>query len=68
MLGGLIVSTHRGLEVLVKAGVGAKKLNRVADAAIGDIAPQRARSVLRPSPRRGLGHSVTQGERQAPRL
>ncbi|GAA3600456.1 TetR/AcrR family transcriptional regulator [Kineosporia mesophila] len=37
-LGGLVVTTHRGLEALAKAGVGAQTLNRIADAAIDSIA------------------------------
>ncbi|WP_430785221.1 TetR/AcrR family transcriptional regulator [Actinoplanes sp. G11-F43] len=36
-LGGLIVATHRGLEALGKAGVGAVTRNRIADAAIDSI-------------------------------
>jgi TetR/AcrR family transcriptional regulator, transcriptional repressor for nem operon len=38
VLGGLIVTTHRGIEALAKAGVDAKTLNRIADAAIDNIA------------------------------
>ena len=38
VLGQLIVTTHRGLEALNKAGVDASTLNRVADAAIDGIA------------------------------
>ncbi|MDX3764059.1 TetR/AcrR family transcriptional regulator [Streptomyces sp. NPDC002917] len=37
-LGGLILTTHRGLEALAKAGVDAKTRNRIADAAIDSIA------------------------------
>jgi TetR/AcrR family transcriptional regulator, transcriptional repressor for nem operon len=37
-LGGLILATHRGLEALAKAGVGTETLNRIADAAIDNIA------------------------------
>jgi AcrR family transcriptional regulator len=37
-LGGLILTTHRGLEALAKAGVDAAKRNRIADAAIDSIA------------------------------
>jgi len=37
-LGGLIVATHRGLEAMAKAGVDAKTLNGIADAAIDTIA------------------------------
>ncbi len=37
-IGGLILATHRGLEALAKAGVGAKTLNRIADAVIDNIA------------------------------
>lgn len=38
VLGGLILTTHRGLEALAKAGVDAKVMNRIADAAIDSIA------------------------------
>ena len=38
VLGGLIVTTHRGLEALAKAGVDTQTLNRIADAAIDNIA------------------------------
>ncbi len=38
VLGGLIVTTHRGLEALAKAGVDAGTLNRIADATIDTIA------------------------------
>jgi TetR/AcrR family transcriptional repressor of nem operon len=38
VLGGLIVTTHRGIEALAKAGVDATRLNRIADAAIDNIA------------------------------
>ncbi|WP_329141410.1 hypothetical protein OG552_32270 [Streptomyces sp. NBC_01476] len=38
VLGGLILTTHRGLEALAKAGVDAKTRNRIADAAIDSIA------------------------------
>jgi len=38
VLGGLILTTHRGLEALAKAGVDAKVINRIADAAIDSIA------------------------------
>jgi TetR/AcrR family transcriptional repressor of nem operon len=38
VLGELIVTTHRGLEALAKAGADARTLNRVADAAIDTIA------------------------------
>ena len=38
VLGGLIVTTHRGIEALAKAGVDTKTLNRIADAAIDNIA------------------------------
>lgn len=34
VLGGVVVTTHRGLEALAKAGVDAATLNRIADAAI----------------------------------
>ncbi|MCD0482401.1 TetR/AcrR family transcriptional regulator [Streptacidiphilus sp. ASG 303] len=37
-LGGLILTTQRGLEALAKAGVDAKTRNRIADAAIDSIA------------------------------
>ncbi|MFD0485350.1 TetR/AcrR family transcriptional regulator [Kineococcus sp. GCM10028916] len=37
VLGRLIVATHRGLEALTEAGVDAKTLNRMADAAIDNI-------------------------------
>uniref|UniRef100_UPI003D7C4D6F TetR/AcrR family transcriptional regulator n=1 Tax=Kineococcus gypseus TaxID=1637102 RepID=UPI003D7C4D6F len=44
VLGGLVVTTHRGLEALTRAGVDAATLNRIADAAIDGIAldPSRA--------------------------
>jgi TetR/AcrR family transcriptional repressor of nem operon len=38
VLGGLIVTTHRGLEAMAKAGVDTKALTRIADATIGNIA------------------------------
>jgi TetR/AcrR family transcriptional repressor of nem operon len=38
VLGGLVVTTHRGLEALTEAGVDAATLNRIADAAIDGIA------------------------------
>ncbi|MFF2432033.1 TetR/AcrR family transcriptional regulator [Streptomyces mirabilis] len=38
VLGGLILTTHRGLEALAKAGVDTKTRNRIADAAIDNIA------------------------------
>ncbi|MES4892522.1 TetR/AcrR family transcriptional regulator [Streptomyces sp. NPDC096012] len=38
VLGGLILATHRGLEALAKAGVDTKTRNRIADAAIDNIA------------------------------
>ena len=38
VLGGLILTTHRGLEALAKAGVDAETRNRIADAAIDTIA------------------------------
>jgi TetR/AcrR family transcriptional repressor of nem operon len=38
VLGGLIVTTHRGLEALTKAGIDPDTLNRIADAAIDSIA------------------------------
>jgi TetR/AcrR family transcriptional repressor of nem operon len=37
VLGQLVVTTHRGLEALTKAGVDATTLNRIADAAIDGI-------------------------------
>jgi TetR/AcrR family transcriptional repressor of nem operon len=37
-IGGLILTTHRGLEALAKAGVAAGTRNRIADAAIDSIA------------------------------
>ena len=37
-LAGLILATHRGLEALAKAGVDTETLNRIADAAIDNIA------------------------------
>ncbi len=37
VLGGLIVTTHRGLEALNKAGIDVATLNRIADAAIDHI-------------------------------
>jgi AcrR family transcriptional regulator len=43
VLGGLILTTHRGLEALAKAGVDAKTRNRIADAAIDNIALHPAR-------------------------
>jgi len=44
VLGGLIVATHRGLEALAKAGVDPATLNRIATAAVDNIAldPDRA--------------------------
>jgi TetR/AcrR family transcriptional regulator, transcriptional repressor for nem operon len=38
VLGGLIVTTHRGLEAMAKAGVDTKALTRIADATIETIA------------------------------
>jgi len=38
VLGGLILTTHRGLEALAKAGVDTETRNRIADAAIDNIA------------------------------
>lgn len=38
VLGGLVLTTHRGLEALAKAGVDAKTRNRIADAAVDGIA------------------------------
>ena len=38
VLGGLILTTHRGLEALAKAGVDAKVMNRIAEAAVDSIA------------------------------
>ena len=38
VLGGLIVTTHRGLEALAKAGVDAETRNRIADATIDRLA------------------------------
>lgn len=38
VLGGLIVTTHRGLEALAKAGIDSERLNRIADAVIDNIA------------------------------
>ncbi|MFD5748189.1 TetR/AcrR family transcriptional regulator [Streptomyces sp. NPDC127033] len=38
VLGGLILTTHRGLEALAKAGVDTEARNRIADAAIDSIA------------------------------
>ena len=38
VLGGLILTTHRGLEALAKAGVDAAVMNKIADAAIDSIA------------------------------
>jgi len=43
-LGGLILTTHRGLEALAKAGVDIQTRNRVADAAIDSIALPASRS------------------------
>ena len=36
-LGGLVLTTHRGIEALAKAGVGAETLRRIADTAIDSI-------------------------------
>lgn len=52
VLGGLILTTHRGLEALAKAGVDAQTRNRIADAAIDSIAvrtPVRVRSMPAPA-------------------
>ena len=52
VLGGLILTTHRGLEALAKAGVDARTRNRIADAAIDSIAvrpPVRVRSTPAPA-------------------
>jgi hypothetical protein len=38
VLGGVIVTTHRGLEALAKAGVNAETRNRIADATIENLA------------------------------
>ncbi|WP_420366063.1 TetR/AcrR family transcriptional regulator [Curtobacterium sp. L3-7] len=43
-LGGLVLTTHRGLEALAKAGVDPATRNRIADAAIGSIALSPVRS------------------------
>lgn len=43
-LGGLIVTTHRGLEALAKAGVDPATRNRIADAAIAGIALEPVRA------------------------
>ena len=43
-LGGLVLATHRGLEALAKAGVGAETLRRIADAAIDSISQPGSRS------------------------
>jgi hypothetical protein len=43
-LGGLIVTTHRGLEALAKAGIDPATRNRIADAAIASISLEAARS------------------------
>jgi len=42
-LGGLVVTTHRGLEALAKAGVDPATRNRIADAAIAGISQKTAR-------------------------
>ncbi|MFQ1004212.1 TetR/AcrR family transcriptional regulator [Modestobacter sp. SSW1-42] len=42
VLGQLVVTTHRGLEALTKAGVDAATLNRIADAAIDGITLSRS--------------------------
>lgn len=51
-LGGLILTTHRGLEALAKAGMEATTLRRIACAAINSItlttAPAHARPAARP--------------------
>ena len=39
VLGGLILTTHRGLEALAKAGVDTESRNRIANAMIDSIAP-----------------------------
>ncbi|HEY6744325.1 MAG TPA: hypothetical protein VI357_01275 [Mycobacteriales bacterium] len=38
VLGGVIVTTHRGLEALAKAGVDTETRNRIADATIDNLA------------------------------
>jgi len=43
VLGGLIVATHRGLEALAKAGVDPATLNRIATAAVDNIALEPTR-------------------------
>lgn len=43
VLGGLIVTTQRGLEALARAGVDAKTRNRIADATVDSIALNPAR-------------------------
>jgi TetR/AcrR family transcriptional regulator, transcriptional repressor for nem operon len=42
VLGGVIVATHRGLEALAKAGVDPATLNRIATAAVDDLALEPA--------------------------
>lgn len=42
ILGQLVVTTHRGLEALTKAGIDTTTLNRIADAAIDDITLSRS--------------------------
>jgi AcrR family transcriptional regulator len=44
VLGALIVTTHRGLEALNKAGIDVSTLNRIADAAIAGLALDRPRA------------------------
>ena len=44
VLGALVVTTHRGLEALSKAGVDAGTLNRIADAAIDGLPRGTSRS------------------------
>lgn len=49
VLAGLVLTTHRGLEALAKAGIDVQTRNRIADAAIDGIALRRPVRV-RPTP------------------
>ncbi len=59
-LGGLVVTTHRGLEALAKAGVDAETRNRIAEAAIDSIALPASSSVG-PGVRSDLDHHLMPG-------
>ncbi|GAA0291500.1 TetR/AcrR family transcriptional regulator [Kineococcus aurantiacus] len=73
VLGGVVVTTHRGLEALSKAGVDAATLNRIADATIDGIALAPARPQVqgprsRTSPRRAApGEPGTSRRPRSPR-